>query len=759
MPLVFLLSLFKLTSAQGDQVTRLNFNPSLYGQTQKFQHPAYSAKYLISKGNTVVTTDTLILPFIDDFSTNREPSTLYIQQHTFDSFSNVIGGCLIYEGVNTVTGNFMTTPTWLYSWDAIHHRVDSTVQQPIAFQDFGTNTSGCLSTSPTTRLYWPAYYTYDFDTTGQILDSTLFIGSGSDTVSVLNYAPVVYYATGEHGTLWFDNYAYINNTYPINPPTIGVATLDGLDEFGKPYSNIPGSYGTADYLTSNPIDLSALSGADSVYFSFFFEPQGNGDYPDYIDSLILEFKDNSSTWRVAWSDTGYLDPTAVPDTFRQVILSVADTLPNPYTYYHNTFQFRFRNKASIYGNNNHWHIDYVKMDKNRNNADTVVHDMAFVYPFPTILKNFSEMPAVQFNGASDLADNIILIVHNLDAIALNDSPATNLAQEADQTYPAQAIVSTQQLQTFNSGYVHTLSAFPVANYTIPAPSSDSISITSRVYINPNDSRPQNDTLYHTQRFGNVMAYDDGTAEKAYGLTGLDLKKFGYEFVMNKPDTLVGFQVMFTTVEADVHDLVFNFEAWDTLRFNDVTFLDTPIITITNQTPFYIDSLNGFATYRLDTPIIVNKKIYFGWAQDDERRLQIGYDMNDTLGHPHMFIYTQGTWKQSTVSPIGSPMIRLIFDSSFVGKTSLEAGVHDIPANNETLSIFPNPTTGELNLRSDNNSSFDVYVADALGQTVIHAALVTDRLNIDALPNGIYLLTARDLQTGKMYRNKIIKSTF
>src|ERR1019366_5740200 len=128
LPLVFLLSLFKFTIAQDDQVTGLNFNPTLYGQTKKFQQASsHTSKYLISKGTTVIATDTLTLPFIDDFSTNREPSYLYVENHTIDSFFNVIGGCLFYEGVNTVTGNFMTTPTWLYSWDVVHKRLDSTV--------------------------------------------------------------------------------------------------------------------------------------------------------------------------------------------------------------------------------------------------------------------------------------------------------------------------------------------------------------------------------------------------------------------------------------------------------------------------------------------------------------------------------------------------------------------------------------------------------------------------------------------------------
>ena len=34
---------------------------------------------------------------------------------------------------------------------------------------------------------------------------------------------------------WEDDFAHINQTMAILPPTIGVATLDGLDETGYPY--------------------------------------------------------------------------------------------------------------------------------------------------------------------------------------------------------------------------------------------------------------------------------------------------------------------------------------------------------------------------------------------------------------------------------------------------------------------------------------------------------------------------------------------
>ena len=35
--------------------------------------------------------------------------------------------------------------------------------------------------------------------------------------------------------LWIGNSTLINNNYPINPPTIGVVTFDGLDSMGYAY--------------------------------------------------------------------------------------------------------------------------------------------------------------------------------------------------------------------------------------------------------------------------------------------------------------------------------------------------------------------------------------------------------------------------------------------------------------------------------------------------------------------------------------------
>src|SRR5690606_38799936 len=94
---------------------------------------------------------------------------------------------------------------------------------------------------------------------------------------------------------WKDRYSvWVNDGMAIRPPTINVATFDGLDSAGRPYSaNDILLTGYADELTSQPIDLSvaALSVAErpSVYLSFFYQWQGNIEAPDEKDFLELDF--------------------------------------------------------------------------------------------------------------------------------------------------------------------------------------------------------------------------------------------------------------------------------------------------------------------------------------------------------------------------------------------------------------------------------------------------------------------------------------
>ena len=67
--------------------------------------------------------------------------------------------------------------------------------------------------------------------------------------------------------LWQGESVFVNRKYGVNPITIGVATFDGLDKFGRAYDmTLTGTDSEhADTLTSHKIDL---SNSDTVYLMF-----------------------------------------------------------------------------------------------------------------------------------------------------------------------------------------------------------------------------------------------------------------------------------------------------------------------------------------------------------------------------------------------------------------------------------------------------------------------------------------------------------
>lgn len=96
----------------------------------------------------------------------------------------------------------------------------------------------------------------------------------------------------------WDGYSvFVNKDFAYMPVNVGAATLDAIDNKGKVYKDATWVPFKADELMSNTIRLDSLfdpitrklSPADSVYFSFFYQPQGVGDAPQESDSLILEY--------------------------------------------------------------------------------------------------------------------------------------------------------------------------------------------------------------------------------------------------------------------------------------------------------------------------------------------------------------------------------------------------------------------------------------------------------------------------------------
>ena len=190
---------------------------------------------------------------------------------------------------------------------------------------------------------------------------------------------------------WQDNAVFVNANFSVNAPTIGVATFDGLNHRGYPYNDqgkVRPVY--CDNLTSQFIDLSSYSNSDSVYMSFFFQAKGLGENPENVDSLILQFKWKQDTidWQTVWSINGGADTIANP-SFNEIMVWINDT---GYNYFHDEFQFRFRNYGNPTGALDHWNVDYVIVDANRSKTATYINDFA-LYQKPNYLtKTFTSMP-------------------------------------------------------------------------------------------------------------------------------------------------------------------------------------------------------------------------------------------------------------------------------------------------------------------------------------------------------------------------------
>lgn len=78
----------------------------------------------------------------------------------------------------------------------------------------------------------------------------------------------------------------------------------------------------------------------------------------------------------------------------------------------------------------------------------------------------------------------------------------------------------------------------------------------------------------------------------------------------------------------------------------------------------------------------------------------------------------------------------------------------------TFGIYPNPTTGILNLsRSSNNQSVQVVIFDLSGKLVLQKNFLSGTtlpIDVRHLSNGSYIIQARELLSGKNWSAKFIK---
>jgi hypothetical protein len=721
----FCLFLTVKATAQGEEIGPLLQNPYLASKKNNEN---------IKSGSTFDSTfiylsDTLALPFFDEFSTDK--FQIYNADYSDPGVTSDKKYRLLDNTTSLPLGNdvfYTLQPTFKRVYDIATSNFTDTYFPTTAVK------VGDLSSYPvdyeTIQLY-PPYYIYDTIGAPDVSDTVWINGPEFFQDSATQFFALV----NDPNLLWLDRKAYHNYRYAFEPRSLGVVTFDGLDENGFPYAigTILTNY--ADALTSKPLDLATFDAGDSVYFSFLFQKQGFGDIPETGDSLVLEFfAPELDQWFRVWSVNG--GPVSA---FKVGHIRLSDA-----KYFKKGFQFRFRNYGALSGALDHFHLDYVHLRTLSGYQDTLFKDFAFVYPVGSLLKEYTSVPWDHFkNSPTDkMNDEALIVVHNGSNLSENNqngqiAVSYTGVNEGAFNLPAQTLsggnINYDPSTTYYS--YHDLSGGYVYDISKPGNqvSFDVLATASAQFPN----LPLNDSTRAVQYFGNYYSYDDGTAEAAYGPTGVQAR-LAIQYESYEPDSIIGIMMSFVPSVNDVSDKLFLLTVWedDNGKPGDVIYQDDAFFP---RQPVYGNDHNTFVTYYFkDTlKVPVNDVFYVGWRQFDEDRLNVGLDRNLDNKHRTFYSINNGfSWPNSSFE--GSVMIRPVFSTAL----DAELGIEERKSPENRVKIYPNPTTGSVKIEVDGVVSTDIVVYSADGRMILNVH--GDQVVLNDLPDGLYFVVLPEI---------------
>ena len=551
----------------------------------------------------------------------------------------------------------------------------------------------------------------------------------------------------------------INNNSGINPPTLNVATFDGLKANGIPYNftDVSANGGT-DTLTSQSIDLSKIVALDSLALNFFYQSQGLGDASESNDSLIVQFLTNGGKWETVFiaKDGKHIigkDTTKLINntSFTQVLFPVSAQI-----YLHAAFQIRFIAYGRQSGQFDVWHIDYVYLDKissrgveNRSiyqNKKLYFNDFAYRNSVSSIFKRYSTMPMSQLknNAPTELSETIVSNINNLFSNNRNITAKYFIQNVITQKVlsdtiklpnPSIAVNADLKIETKN-----TLGSYLTGDKAIL---KIKFQLDDGTGIRQNPLFKANDTISRTVEIDNYYAYDDGTAEQ-----GAYLKKgFGrvaVQYILNKADAVTAIRI---NLQKSLIDLTGNTISLQVMSDKDGK--PDKILGGLSSKIKYADTQNGFIEYKLDSVTVVGT-FYVAYTQlSDDEPLIVGVDNNTPDFAKNHFYNISNEWvnvtKATGFTPIkGSLLIRPVMAGNpKFGKTAVINGKEELILSTESeiqdqnLLISPNPTSDII--RWNDRTLKNVEIVDMSGRSVLSENTDNQAINIGNLNAGTYIL--------------------
>lgn len=589
---------------------------------------------------------------------------------------------------------------------------------------------------------------------------------------------------------WEGSSVFINNSFAINMPTVGVATFDAVDATGKLY-DVAGSFSkAADTLLSRKINL-AYTPADNIVLSFYYQPGGLGDVPESNDSLTLQFLSSANQWVEVWSASANQRDSSITERNHTTGTTTIHKSGNISIEFYSTyikidqpdflydgFRFRFVSYASIAVNSfvpgrasnaDHWHLDLVYLNRARTEGD-YIPDVAittpqqpFSYSYEAIpwrhLKNNDNARKQLFGDQLSTTFSVVNLGLSPSSIGLNVRITSLIGSGASYSFS----IGQQNIPAIGA-----IQEYPVIlpDYSFISDHADSAAFEVTSYITTdNDASTlrrefrHNDTTNYTYKLYDYYAYDDGTAENGYGLygSGASTGRVAVKFRSYEKDSLRGVYLYFNKTVSEVNaSSRLKLSVWSDNGLGQPGEL---LYVQDTVRPATSDELNKFVPYKFSkaVPIGNSQTFYVGWMQTGEDFVNIGFDRN--RNHQNKtFYYLNGVWNPSAYE--GALMLRPIFtkaDSSFPPDPILPPIQSSTP---EAVTPVPNPASSYVKLRWKEGQSEPVKSRVELfnmrGSLVKRQQLsYGESVDVSNLSEGIYFIRIYDEKNKLVETSKVI----
>ena len=504
----------------------------------------------------------------------------------------------------------------------------------------------------------------------------------------------------------------IRNYNNNNAPSLNVIELDGLDADGNPYNEIYGQ-GVSDIIISDIINLKDKKDEDSIFMSFFWNYNINGEFPDYEDSIKLEFLNKNNNWDLVWSKIGGSE-NFHGNYFKYEILNIKEK------YLHNNFKFKFSNIGNSEGPFDSWVLDYIYINSNRNEDDSTFLDRTLSYSPSRLFKEYFSIPIKHFDKANNIVDSLEITINNLDE---NIQPINySYLVSTDNPYSSTFIEEKKQLSPILNGFESRKIKTKNIDLMNIDVESDSLNINLKFFITSGDSiyantnYLNNDTSSYDISFSNYYSYDDGTPEFAAGLNQKNAELI-VEFKTLKKDTLTHLALIFPNTNNEYSG-----------NINLIGYKDYNDEKLFNQTEFISYDNKKLNLFKLKNPVLVEDTFYVGFKQNNNNFLPVGLDKN-TNSSNKIFYKVDGMWNQNTVIN-GSLIIRPVF-----GKTNyVLTSINEIEIE-RGLNIYPNPSNGKFYL---SEAADIIFILNSEGKKIMNLKS-TNEINLENYPKGNYII--------------------